>query len=159
MPGNVSDWGLAMFRERTIGASGADAHVRTGGVGRGVCGVCVPGLTGGGTASIVGTLLRDELVIVDCRSCWTAIGAPIRISALRHASRCDEAKGDTLMFKARLLFLSLVAALSIVGVSASTASAKISFEWFVSGSLLKEKETRAFTVNADGKVTDFHSKL
>jgi hypothetical protein len=64
-----------------------------------------------------------------------------------------------LMFRAKLLFLSLAAVLAVVGVSASSASAKISFEWFVGGSLLKEKETRAFTVNSDGKISDFHSKL
>jgi hypothetical protein len=63
------------------------------------------------------------------------------------------------MHRTRLLLLVLTAALPIIAMSASTASAKISFEWFVGGSLLKEKETRAFTVNTDGKVSDFHSKL
>jgi hypothetical protein len=63
------------------------------------------------------------------------------------------------MSKARLLLLSLVAVLSVAGVSASTASAKISFEWFVGGSLLKEKETRAFDTNNDGKTFDFHGTL
>lgn len=63
------------------------------------------------------------------------------------------------MFRAKLLFLSLAAVLAVVGVSASSASAKISFEWFVGGSLLKEKQTQAFTVNSDGKISDLHSKL
>ena len=63
------------------------------------------------------------------------------------------------MSRARLLLLSLAAVLAVAGVSASTASAKISFEWFVGGSLLKEKETREFDVNNDGKTFDFHSKL
>jgi hypothetical protein len=70
-----------------------------------------------------------------------------------------QSKGDPLMSRARLLLLSLAAVLAVAGVSASTASAKISFEWFVGGNLLKEKETREFDVNNDGKTFDFHSKL
>jgi hypothetical protein len=63
------------------------------------------------------------------------------------------------MSRARLLLLSLVAVLSVAGVSASTASAKISFEWFVGGTLLGAGQTREFHVNNDGKIFDFHSKL
>jgi len=55
------------------------------------------------------------------------------------------------MSRARLVLLSLVAALSAVGVMASSASAKISFEWLVGGKLLAAGETRGFVASADGK--------
>jgi hypothetical protein len=61
------------------------------------------------------------------------------------------------MFRARLLLLFLTAVLTITGVLAATASAKISFEWFVNGSLLKEEETRAFAGASDGHIADFHT--
>jgi hypothetical protein len=78
--------------------------------------------------------------------------------------RCDQdlairVREITLMSKVRLLFLILGTALSIAGVSACSASAKISFEWFVGKSLLKEKETRALTVNADSHNFDFHMEI
>jgi hypothetical protein len=63
------------------------------------------------------------------------------------------------MSKTRFRLLSCVTALSVLGLSAGTASAKISFEWFVGGSLLKEKETRAFDGSSDGHTFDFHTRL
>jgi hypothetical protein len=63
------------------------------------------------------------------------------------------------MSRARLLLLCLVGALSVVAVSAASASAKISFEWFVNGTLLKGGEKEAFTSNNDGNIFDFHSRL
>ena len=45
------------------------------------------------------------------------------------------------MSKTRLMLLGLVSVLSILGLSAALASAKISFEWFVGGSLLKKRNT------------------
>jgi hypothetical protein len=63
------------------------------------------------------------------------------------------------MSRTRLLLLTSMATLATVAMPAATASAKISFEWFVGGSLLKEKETRAFTVRSDGKLLDLHSKF
>src|SRR5580700_8142675 len=63
------------------------------------------------------------------------------------------------MSKARLLFMGVVAALSVIALSASTASAKISFEWFVGGSLLKAGEQRTFHTNTDGKTFDLHATI
>jgi hypothetical protein len=60
-----------------------------------------------------------------------------------------EAKGDVLMSRATLLLLSLVAALSVVALLASSASAKIKFEWKVGGIPLAAGEQRTFTVSAD----------
>jgi hypothetical protein len=63
------------------------------------------------------------------------------------------------MPKTRPLLLGSLTALLALGLSTGTATAKISFEWFVGGSLLKEKETREFDINNDGKVFDLHTKL
>jgi len=63
------------------------------------------------------------------------------------------------MSRARLLFLSVVAALSIVALSAGSASAAISFEWFVGGTLLQANQTQAFTLNSDGHNFDLHGTL
>jgi len=63
------------------------------------------------------------------------------------------------MSKARPILLGLASVLAVLGLSAAPASAKISFEWFVGGSLLKEKETREFDLNNDGKTFDFHSSF
>ena len=54
------------------------------------------------------------------------------------------------MSKARLMLLGVVGALSAVAVLAPTASAKISFEWFVEGHLLALAEQRTFSLNTDG---------
>ncbi len=53
------------------------------------------------------------------------------------------------MFRARLLVLGLVAALSAVALLASSASAKISFEWKVNGKALVAGEQRTFTASAE----------
>jgi hypothetical protein len=55
------------------------------------------------------------------------------------------------MSRARLVLLSFVVVLSAAATMASSASAAISFQWFVSGHLLKAGETREFTTSADGK--------
>jgi hypothetical protein len=52
-----------------------------------------------------------------------------------------------------------MAALSVFAVSATAASARVSFEWFVNGTLLKGGEKEAFTSNNDGNRFDFHTKL
>jgi hypothetical protein len=54
------------------------------------------------------------------------------------------------MSRARLVLLSLVAALSAFAVSAASASA-ISFEWHVNGTLLAAGQNRTFDVTSDGK--------
>ncbi len=53
------------------------------------------------------------------------------------------------MFRVSLLFLSLVAALLIVALSASSASAKIAFEWKVKGAALASGQSREFTASAE----------
>ncbi len=53
------------------------------------------------------------------------------------------------MFRARSLVLGLVAALSAVALLASSASAKISFEWKVNGKALAAGEQRTFTASAE----------
>lgn len=55
------------------------------------------------------------------------------------------------MSRARIVVLSLVAALSAVALAASSASATISFEWFVNGHLLGGgvNGIRTFTLNSD----------
>jgi hypothetical protein len=63
------------------------------------------------------------------------------------------------MSKISRLTLSLVATMAIMALSAIPASAKISFEWFVGGSLLKAGEQRTFEVNSDAHNFDFHSTL
>jgi hypothetical protein len=63
------------------------------------------------------------------------------------------------MPRARLLLLSLAVALSVVALSASSASAKISYEWFVGGSLLKAGEQRTFSLNNDNHTFDFHGTV
>lgn len=63
------------------------------------------------------------------------------------------------MSKARLLFISAVAALSVIALSASTASAKISFEWFVNGTLLAAGQQQTFNTNTDGKTFDLHGTV
>jgi hypothetical protein len=52
------------------------------------------------------------------------------------------------MFRAKLLLLSLVASLSAVALLASSAAAKIAFEWKVSGKALAAGEERTFTSSA-----------
>ncbi len=54
-----------------------------------------------------------------------------------------------LMIRTRLLLLSLVAALSAVALLASSAAAKISFEWKVNGKALAASEQRTFTASAE----------
>jgi hypothetical protein len=56
------------------------------------------------------------------------------------------------MSRARLALLSFVAVLSATAMTASSASA-ISFQWFVSGHLLKAGESKEFTASADGTTT------
>lgn len=63
------------------------------------------------------------------------------------------------MSRAKLLLLSVVAALSVVALMASSASAKISFEWFVGGTLLKAGEQQTFHLNNDGHIFDLHSAI
>ena len=63
------------------------------------------------------------------------------------------------MPKTRPILLGLASVLTALGLSAAPASAKISYEWYVSGSLLKEKETREIDLNNDHKTFDFHTKL
>jgi hypothetical protein len=58
-------------------------------------------------------------------------------------------KGDVLMFRAKLLLLSLVVALSVVALLASSASAKIAFQWKVGGKVLAAGEQRTFTASAE----------
>ncbi len=53
------------------------------------------------------------------------------------------------MFRVRLLFLSLVAVLSVVALLASSASAKIAFEWKVKSSALTTGQSREFTASAE----------
>jgi hypothetical protein len=53
------------------------------------------------------------------------------------------------MFRAKILLLSLVAALSVVALLASSASAKIAFEWKVGGKALAASESRTFTASAE----------
>ncbi len=62
------------------------------------------------------------------------------------------------MIRARLLLLSLVAALSAVALLASSAAAKISFEWKVNGKALAAGEQRTFTARRDG-VADMRASL
>jgi hypothetical protein len=54
-----------------------------------------------------------------------------------------------LMFRVKLLLLSLVAALSVVALLASSASAKIAFQWKVGGKVLAAGESRTFTASAE----------
>jgi hypothetical protein len=54
------------------------------------------------------------------------------------------------MSRARFVLVSLVAVLSTMATMATSAAA-ISFQWFVSGHLLKAGESREFTTSADGK--------
>jgi hypothetical protein len=63
------------------------------------------------------------------------------------------------MPRAKLLFLSMVAVLSAVTLSAPWASAHISFEWFVGGNLLAAGETRTFDLDTDGHTFDLHSSI
>ncbi len=54
-----------------------------------------------------------------------------------------------MMIRTRLLLSSVIAALSAVAVLASSASAKISFEWRVNGKALAAGEQRTFTASAE----------
>ncbi len=54
-----------------------------------------------------------------------------------------------MMIGTRLLLSSVIAALSAVAVLASSASAKISFEWRVNGKALAAGEQRTFTASAE----------
>jgi hypothetical protein len=63
------------------------------------------------------------------------------------------------MSKARLVLLSSVITLLVVGVSASVASAAISFEWKVAGAGLKAGESKEFTINNDSKRFALTAKL
>jgi hypothetical protein len=55
--------------------------------------------------------------------------------------------------------VSVVAALSVVSMLASTASAKIKFEWKVGGAGLAAGATRGFTSSTDGKTLAFASSV
>jgi hypothetical protein len=67
------------------------------------------------------------------------------------------AEGDDIeMSRARLMLLSLIAVLSVTGILAQTASAKIKFEWLVllstgTNDLLVTGQTRGFDISTDGK--------
>jgi hypothetical protein len=70
------------------------------------------------------------------------------------------AEGDDIeMSRARLMLLSLIAVLSVTGILAQTASAKIQFAWLVllsstgTNDLLRSGQTREFNINTDGKVS------
>lgn len=63
------------------------------------------------------------------------------------------------MSRVKLLSVSVMAALSVFALSAASASARISFEWFVGGTLLKTGEKQTFEANTDGNTFDFHSVL
>jgi hypothetical protein len=58
------------------------------------------------------------------------------------------------MLRARIVLVSMVSTLSACAILASSASAKIGFEWFVNGSLLKAGESRTFSTSTNGKVFD-----
>jgi hypothetical protein len=60
------------------------------------------------------------------------------------------------MFRLRFVLLGVVGVVSVVGLSVSSASAAIKFEWKVGGAVLKAGETRGFTTTSDGHVFDFH---
>jgi hypothetical protein len=49
------------------------------------------------------------------------------------------------MSKFRLLLLSMAAAVSVIALAASPVSAKISFEWFVNGTLLRRVKSSRST--------------
>jgi hypothetical protein len=55
------------------------------------------------------------------------------------------------MFRARLILLGLIAILATV---TSSASAAITFQWKVGGSILKAGENRTYDINNDGKTFD-----
>ncbi len=57
------------------------------------------------------------------------------------------------MFRTRLVLLSLLATLAGFAVLASSASAKISFEWLVGGKLLASGESKEFTATNDGRLS------
>jgi len=65
-------------------------------------------------------------------------------------------KGDPLMSKVRLVFLSLVAVMSFGAISASSASAAIEFKWKVGGAELQAGESKEFTINNDEKKFTLH---
>jgi hypothetical protein len=68
-------------------------------------------------------------------------------------------KGDPLMSKVRLVFLSLVAVISFGAMLASSASAAIEFKWKVGGAELKAGESKEFTTNNDEKRFTLHGVL
>jgi hypothetical protein len=80
------------------------------------------------------------------------------IGAVTESLEVWRQKGDMLMFRTRLLLLSLVAALSAVALLASSASAKIAFEWKVNGKALATGENRTFTASAESNF-DLHGKV
>ena len=63
------------------------------------------------------------------------------------------------MSRARLILLGVASVLAVVALTAPAASAKISFEWFVGGSLLAKGEERTFDYNTDGHTFDFHTAI
>lgn len=63
------------------------------------------------------------------------------------------------MSKVRLVLLTLLAVLSVGVLVASSASAAITFQWKVGGSLLKGGQSRTFTAEADGHVFDLSGKV
>jgi len=65
-------------------------------------------------------------------------------------------KGDPLMSKVRLVFLSLVAMMSFGAILASSASAAIEFKWKVGGAELKTGESKEFSINNDEKKFTLH---
>jgi hypothetical protein len=55
------------------------------------------------------------------------------------------------MSRARLSLLSLVAGLSVVGITGVVGICENNFEWKVGGSLLATGQSREYTTSADGK--------
>lgn len=63
------------------------------------------------------------------------------------------------MSRARLMLVSAMSAVAAFAMFASSASARIKFEWFVEGKLLGAGELRSFTTTTDGKTFDFKASL
>jgi hypothetical protein len=63
------------------------------------------------------------------------------------------------MFRARLILLGLVVVLATVILSAAPASAAITFQWKIGGSILKTGESRTYNVNNDGKTFDLSGTI
>jgi hypothetical protein len=63
------------------------------------------------------------------------------------------------MSRTKLVLVSAITVISAFALLASTASAKIAFQWKVGGKTLAAGESRTFTTSTDGKTLDFHSAL